>query len=377
MSNITEPVGPTAGSDEGGRRRRLVCRLLDAACVVAFACLGLACQGGADRSPLPAASGQGVPPPTVPRLDALVSESEATRARDAYTGTGTLYAQKEAELGPKQTGVLAAISVNEGDRVKQGQLLFRLEAASASLQVAQAKAALAAAEVAKSSAAVELGRTEALHKRGSVAPALLDRAKSAHDQASAEVERAKVLVNLSRTVAGDLGVRSPIDGVVTKKFKNVGETVTLMPPTVVVIVQDLGHLELRAELPESALKLLGSDTELEMFVPALGITRRVPIKRVGSTVNPRTRTVEVIADVDNEDGTLKPGLLAQVTLGRAAKAGGDTAGPGTGAEPKQAPTGAASPKGAPTSEAPRAARKGSTASLGSEAPGNRAANAAR
>jgi multidrug efflux pump subunit AcrA (membrane-fusion protein) len=52
-----------------------------------------------------------------------------------------------------------------------------------------------------------------------------------------------------------------------------------------------------------------------MSVKTAGITRDVAVKRVNPTIDARTRTIEVIADVDNADGKLKVGMLVEVGLG--------------------------------------------------------------
>ena len=55
---------------------------------------------------------------------------------------------------------------------------------------------------------------------------------------------------------------SPIDGVVTEKRMSVGETATMMPPSIVLVVQDIDRLELRARLPETALRTVREKSEL-------------------------------------------------------------------------------------------------------------------
>ena len=100
----------------------------------------------------------------------------------------------------------------------------------------------------------------------------------------------------------------------TAKLKNVGETVTMMPPTIVLIVQDVSELELRAKLPERALSFLNVGTNVHVRFPAVDLDLSVPIRRINPTVDPRTRTVEVVAMLDNASGKLKPGMLAEITI---------------------------------------------------------------
>lgn len=297
------------------------------AVVLVAAALPLGCKKSSATHELPSPTGSALPAPAIPALSAEPSPSSAAGAagEDGIRGTGTLHPIREAQLGPKATGVLTHIAVDEGDRVKKGQLVFRIDSRQAALAVEQAKTALSAAKVNRDAAKLDYTRTKELSERGSVAPAVLDQSKARYDGAVAGVEQAAVALDLARKMAGDTSVRSPIDGVVTAKLKNLGETVTMMPPTVVLVVQDLHELELRARLPERALAVVDTGAELQVRIPALGSERKATIARVQPTVDARTRTVEVIAKLDNADGKLRPGMLAEVSVGKSTAASNGTA----------------------------------------------------
>ena len=270
---------------------------------------------GESGSGLPPATGSGAPPaPVVPKLADVASAAPASTATPAGAWTGTLYARHEAALGPKASGVLSVVAVDEGDKVKKGQLMFRLDGATAFIGVNQAKAAIATSRVALDAAKLELTRATELSMKGSVAPAVYDQAKANYDHAAMALEQAKVGEQLASRVAVETAVYSPIDGVVTSKQKSVGETVTMVPATTVLVVQDVAHLELRENLPENALAKLSTGSELKMNARSVGIERTVQIKRINPTLDTRTRTVEVVADVDNGDGKLKVGMLVEVSL---------------------------------------------------------------
>jgi RND family efflux transporter MFP subunit len=295
--------------------------LVGAAVAVLAACHGEAGAG------LPPASGSGAPPaPVVPKLSDMASASPAGSAAPSAAWTGTLYARHEAALGPKASGVLSQITVEEGDRVKKGQLLFRLDGAQAFIGVNQAKAAVATAKVAFDSSKLDLSRATDLLAKGSIAQAAFDQTKSAYDHAAMSLDQAKVTAQLASRVASETAVYSPIDGIVTAKEKSVGETVTMVPVTTVLVIQDVAHLELRANLPERALATLGQGSELRMTARSVGIEKAVPVKRINPTIDARTRTVEVVADVDNADGKLKVGMLVEVALAPTAAAATGTDG---------------------------------------------------
>jgi RND family efflux transporter MFP subunit len=277
-------------------------------------------QGGPG---LPPAAGSGIAAPEVPSVAALMSaapSASASPAGTALSATGTLFAKAEASLGPNASGTLKQIAVREGDRVKKGQLLFRLDSGQAGLAVDQARALLESARVNLRATELEFKRTKELYDRGSLPEATFEQVQARYDLAKSSVAQSEAQLALLQKTAADSVVRSPIDGVVTAKLKNVGETVTMMPPTTVIVVQDVEHLELRARLPERALKQIVPGEKLRVEFPSLGVRRVVPITRVNPTIDLASRTVELVADFDNTDGVLRPGMLADVTLGTDATA---------------------------------------------------------
>jgi len=305
----------------------------------------LAC---ADKSlpELPPATGEGAPPQAaIPSLTELaknapvVQDSVALRA-----GTGSLRPIHEAALGPKQTGVLSLIAVEEGDRVKKGQLLFRQDSAQAQLNMEQARAAVSAAKLQLAQAQLDLDRTKTLRERGSVPQDALDQTKTRVDALTNAVEQSTTALALAQKYANDLAVSSPIDGVVASKLMNVGETATLMPPSVVLVIQEVETLELRARLPETALRTVHVGHALRVTFPAIGESREAVIKRIAPTIDARTRTIEIIAELPNADGRLKAGMMAEVAYGSAEA---------TAPSPPQAPSAVSATAKAEADHAPR------------------------
>lgn len=284
---------------------------------VAALLAGVACQN--QNGPrLPPPSGEGAPPaPQIPKLEALAPVQSTAAHSGERAGTGSLQPVDQAALGPKETGVITAIAVDEGERVEKGQVLFRLDAATAHLAVVQAKAALSSAQVQLGTAQLDYGRTESLRERGSIPQDAFDQAKARFDATQSAVAQAEAALGLAQRRLSNMVVSSPIDGIVTEKRMNVGETATLMPPSIVLVVHNIDKLELRARLPETALRSVRAQSELEVSFPALEETRRVRVTRIAPTVDPRTRTIEIVAEIDNADHRLKAGMLVEVAFGKA------------------------------------------------------------
>jgi RND family efflux transporter MFP subunit len=160
-------------------------------------------------------------------------------------------------------------------------------------------------------------RVKALHERGAATPDAHDQAKAQVDSARSMVVQAQAAHDAAAHRLSNMVATSPIDGVVTEKRMNVGETATLMPPSVVLVIQNVDVLELRARLPEAALSSVRVGGSVTTRFPALGTSRNVTIKRIAPTVDPRSRTIEIVADVDNRDHGLLAGMLVEVAYGEA------------------------------------------------------------
>ena len=160
----------------------------------------------------------------------------------------------------------------------------------------------------------ELERQRVLAEKGTISPAVLERAEAAFNAASNGIEAAEVAVSMARRYTSDSAVTSPIDGVVARKLKSVGETVTMMPPTTVLVVQDQSVIELRARIPETTLKHVKEGELITAHFSAVEVSRAARVVRIQPTVDPQTRTIEIVADVDNADNILRPGMYVEVEL---------------------------------------------------------------
>ena len=273
----------------------------------ALACLPLilvGCQRSDAAEQLVPATGKGAPPmPSMPVLESN-SSAELANANQVLRATGATQALHQAELGPKMSGVLASVMVEEGDKVKKGQPLFRLEANSVGLGVRQAQAGLAQAKVAQTQAEIDYHRTKALYDQGAVSPAVWDQARLGYDRAQVAVQQAQVALYSAQTLLGDTTVVAPFSGVVTSKRKSTGETITMMPPTVVLVIQDLSKVEIRVKLAENALTRVKAGGSMKVRFPSLNTVRDVSIDRINPSVDPVNRTVEIVGVLPNDDRSL-------------------------------------------------------------------------
>jgi RND family efflux transporter MFP subunit len=302
--------------------------------VLALVLVAAGCGRGKGQQ-LPPAQGEGAPPmPALPNVAASALEGTAVAPTEGRT-TGTTYPRAEAQLGPNTSGLIAKINVAEGDRVRKGMVLFRLDDRDAALRVEQARAAREAARVNLRAVQTEYDRTKPMFDEKAVNRMQWDQLVARLDGAKVGVQQAEVALSMAEKMLADATVRSPIDGVVTAKLKNEGEMATTMPPTVVLVVQDQSTLELRFRLPEHMLGKVKIGDVVTARLDALGVVRPARVARINPAVDARTRTVEVVALLPNPDGSLKSGLLAAVDL-PGADAGAAAAPPTSPAPPPAA-----------------------------------------
>lgn len=292
-------------------------RLLLAATLLA-ACSKAEAEGSGLPPARPAGAAPTIPgPPPKPEATASVNGGPGMAAKagqGANRFVATALPKHSAELGPKMSGTLTAVMVDEGEKVKKGQQLFRLDSRTTRLGVTQAETALEGAVIARDNAQRELERQKVLAEKGTISPAVLERAEAAFNAANNGIEAAQVAVSMARRTTSDSAVTSPIDGVIARKLKSVGETVTMMPPTTVLVVQDQSVIELRARIPETTLKHVKEGELITAHFSAVEVTRPATVVRIQPTVDPQTRTIEIVADVDNADNLLRPGMYVEVEL---------------------------------------------------------------
>ena len=275
--------------------------------------LAVGCKKSEASDALPPAEGPGAPSmPAPPKVES--SDEHAVSATRELRATGSTLALKQAELGPKGSGVLAAVMVEEGQIVKKGQPLFRLDSTNASLQVKQAQAGLAQAQVGLSRAELEYNRMKPLVDQGAVSPATWDAVRIGQDQARVGVQQAEAMLASARAYANDTTVVAPFAGIVSAKKKNAGETVTMMPVTTVIVLQDISKIEVRVKLAENALTRIKAKDSMVVKFDSLGLEKTIPIDRINPGVDPLNRTVEVIGVIPNADRMLKAGMLVEVSF---------------------------------------------------------------
>jgi HlyD family secretion protein len=248
--------------------------------------------------------------------------------------TGYVVAQRKAAISSKATGRLEWLGVAEGSRVRQGDVIARIDNRDVTAQSQSAEAAARAAEalvrqaeVERQNAQVEYRRSDELVGKGFISRSALDTAKARLDRAQAAVASAQANLNSARANARNAQVavdyteiRAPFDGVILSKSANVGDLVTPFSNATdskgaVVSMADMSTLEVEADVSESSLAKVSVGQPAEIVLDALPDTRfRGRISRMVPTIDRAKATVMTKVRFDEIDPRILPEMSAKVSF---------------------------------------------------------------
>jgi RND family efflux transporter MFP subunit len=300
----------------------------------------LACTGGRQKEVVEVVSSRTFP--KTARDTALLGAHAAAIAgidtvrvgratwRDEWRVPARLALDPEATqvIGSLVEGRISRVLVLPGARVRAGQLLVAIS----SPHLLDARQAVVAAEASVMTAESDLrlatssaARAERLYAAKAASLADLERGRAA--RTAAEATHARVAAELQRAsdAYAQLGgsvvaapsrealIRSPIDGVIVSREAEPGQVVSVGTP--IVTVSRMSTLALVIQAPEEAAGSVIPGAALRFTVRAFpGHDFQAEITRIVPTLDPRTRTLEVVAKVANPSAELRPEMFATVAL---------------------------------------------------------------
>ena len=282
----------------GGRTRRGVPTVMVLAGVAGL----WACGGGeaAEVSGRGPGGGPGMMDPSQRTVPVEVEPVRTGSIARSVTVSGVIEPIRIIGVNSQLSGVLLGIAVEEGDFVRAGQQMARIDVRELE---AQAVAAQAAFEVAEAS----FERAEQLWERRVITLPEYERERTAHAAARAQLSQL-------RTRLAYATVESPIGGVVTEKRVEAGDLVA--PNTRLYTVADVSTLVVRVGVSELDVVHLRPGEPAEVALDAFrGRVLPGRIRRIFPTADPSTRLVPVEVALENVDPSVaRPGFLARVTF---------------------------------------------------------------
>jgi RND family efflux transporter MFP subunit len=233
--------------------------------------------------------------------------------KESIVVVGTLSPKSQAEIKTEYSGTVTEVLVTEWVRVSKGTVLLRFDAREAEAAAEAARANLLAAEVGLNRARREMDRTLKLKEAGLATPQNVDDAKTAEEAAEAQLAAAKAQKQIAETKLAKTVIRSPLDGVVASRTVNPGDFIENMgSPKPMFRIVDNRRLDLTVTVPSSRISAVRLGQPLSFSTDAVpGRTFTGTVSFINPAADEASRTVRVVAVVENPRETLRSGLFAK------------------------------------------------------------------
>ena len=226
--------------------------------------------------------------------------------------SGTLKAANSAFIKARVAGELQGLTVREGDTVKAGQIIARVDATeyAARLQQAQDQADAAKTQIVITQR--QFDNNKALVDQGFISKTALDTSLATLNSAQASHRAALANVDVAKKAVEDTVMRSPLTGIVSQRLAQPGERVGV--DTKVVEVIDLNRIELEASMSAvDSLRVKVGQTAM-LLIEGSSTPLSSQVVRINPNAQAGSRNVLVYLSLANANG-LRQGLFAQGTLG--------------------------------------------------------------
>lgn len=274
-------------------------------------------------------------PPTVVSIE----KATVRTITQIVSATGKIYPQTEVKLAPEVSGEIVELPVKDGDAVKKGQLLFRINPEVTKAQVEQAAASLSATKAQSLQAKAqlllredELRRAKELYRQKLIsesdyitATTNAEVAKANYEASLFDIQRLESQLRQQRENLSRTTVYSPMNGNVTLLTSKLGERVvgtSMMTGTEVMRVADLSQMEVRVDVNENDIVNVKNGDTARISVDAYpnqkftGVVYEIAntAKTTGAGTQEQVTNFEVKIRLIDHQGKLRPGMSANADI---------------------------------------------------------------
>ena len=249
---------------------------------------------------------------------ATASFTYPSQANTVLTASGYVVAQVKAAVASKGTGRLEYLAVIEGDHVKKGNIIGRIESGDVEAVLGQAKAGLESAKADLEETVANFERQKKLFEQYSISKAEYDIANARYKRSVAGVQLAEAGVRSAEVQVENTFIRAPFDGTVLNKNANVGEVITPFGAAAgsrgaLVTLADMSSLEVEADVSESNIEKIIPNQPCEITLDAFPEKRyRGFVHKIIPTADRAKATVLTKIRFNDRDDPVLPEMSAKV-----------------------------------------------------------------
>jgi len=211
-----------------------------------------------------------------------------------YTTSGTVTSDHRVSISSRLSGYIRELTVREGDQVKAGQILVRVDPVDAKQALIQAKADLADAEA-------DLNRYKELFKSGAVSKQQLSKIELRYTVAKSQVKQASNQLSYAE-------VRSPVAGVVVEKRLSQGDLAA--PGMPILTIEDPASLLVETYVSEGFISKIHENAIVDVTIPSLHQTFEGTVRQVVQAADPVSHQFLVKVAL-KASADIHPGMFAQ------------------------------------------------------------------
>ena len=242
------------------------------------------------------------------------------RSNAVLTASGYIVAQRKASVSSKGTGILVYLGVVEGDKVKKGQIIARLDDRDIVAQLDEAKSSLQLYKAQMKEVENNYNREKELFNRGLSSQQSLDQAETAYKSLLANIDMADARIRAAEVALENMIIRAPFDGTVLTKNAEVGEIVapfgaSTTSRAAVVTIADMNSLMVETDVSESNIEKIKPDTDCEIVLDSNpGKSYQGYVFKIVPTADRSKATVLVKVGFKSYDNRVLPEMSAKVSF---------------------------------------------------------------
>ena len=253
------------------------------------------------------------------KLTTVVKQTPG-KSTAVLTASGYIVAQRKASVSSKGTGVLIYLGVVEGDKVKAGQIIARLDDRDIVAQLDEAKSSLQLYEAQVTEVENNYNREKELFARGLSSQQSLDQAESAYKSLLANIDIANARIRAAEVSLENMIIRAPFDGTVLTKNAEVGEIVapfgaSTTSRAAVVTIADMNSLMVETDVSESNIEKIKQGQDCEITLDSNpGKRFQGYVFKIVPTADRSKATVLVKVAFKSYDSSVLPEMSAKVSF---------------------------------------------------------------
>jgi membrane fusion protein (multidrug efflux system) len=239
---------------------------------------------------------------------------------DRIEATGQLLAKERAHIAAEVGGRVTEILIEEGGAAEQAAAVLTIDPERRTLERDSARARVTEANAALREQEREFNRLQELQQRGVASQTQLDQAETKLKLARSRRSAVEAELGMQTRALADAIVKAPFAGLVADRLVSRGEYVAPGQKLFELVSLDPIEVEFHLSEVDSSRVKVGNEVDVRV-APFPDETFAASVTIVSPTIDTRTRTLRVKAQLDNHDGRLRPGLFARVDLGIAKREG--------------------------------------------------------